>query len=326
MFEKARTIGVRLSVWLLLPFFPAGGMIASEVSFRKRTKIVSGPNIVQGQVDTVSLSLPTIPTSLHEPRMRASYLLFHFWDDMDFRDPQCSRDRTFMEQNIVDFISVFPHADTAAIAPAIENLLRRAECDKTAYLLTLEIVEKYLYEKDSPMFDESLYLLFLERAIRSDILDEYEKIRPNYQLRTLGKNRPGTSASDFRYIDREGRPHTLYGTEGDRFLLLFYDLDCEVCQKVVRALQESRTLRECTADDRLTVLAVYVEGDRDRWEATKDALPRQWIVGLDIEHISERELYSFSTLPGIYLLDREKKVLLKDPTQTCLEAYLDDNR
>ena len=113
--------------------------------------------------DTLSsreLPLPEIPSTLRSAPERAAYVVTHFWDDMDFRDTLCSRDTAFMEQNFVNFVALFPHAESTSLQPAVRNLMRRAEADPVAYTLLMEIAEKYLYEPVSPMLNEEYFIFF----------------------------------------------------------------------------------------------------------------------------------------------------------------------
>ena len=57
----------------------------------------------------------TIPLTASEER--AEYIISRFWDGMDFADTLRSRDRQFMEQNFVNFLSLFPHARQEARLP-----------------------------------------------------------------------------------------------------------------------------------------------------------------------------------------------------------------
>jgi hypothetical protein len=41
-------------------------------------------------------------------------------------------------------------------------------------------------------------------------------------------------------------------------------------------------------------------------------LPKEWIVGTDREEIKQRCLYDLKAMPSLYLLDGDKKVILKD--------------
>ncbi|MDE6802550.1 MAG: DUF5106 domain-containing protein, partial [Muribaculaceae bacterium] len=65
--------------------------------------------------------------------------------------------------------------------------------------------------------------------------------------------------------------------------------------------------------DELMIFAVYAEGNRSVWERTKADMPDNWIVGYDMSGVLDNELYSLPAMPVIYLLDSDRRVLLKDP-------------
>ncbi len=263
-----------------------------------------------GSADELPLAEP--PAALRTPRERASWMIRHFWDAMEFRDTLRSRNRDFMEQQFANFVSLFPHADTAALAPALGQLVARAAADREALLLVGEIAEKYLYDPNSPMLDEGYFIRWLEALIASGTLDEAERIRPAYLLCAARKNRPGMPAADFTYITRDGRRQTLHGTEAEETLLLFYDPDCDHCREIMEALSSSERLRRAIAAGGLTLLALYADGDRAAWDRTKEQLPAAWIVGFDTGAIRTHELYVLPAMPTLYLLDRDKRVLVKD--------------
>ena len=276
--------------------------------------------------DTVvssELPLPEVPPTLTVPSERAAYILSHFWDALDFRDTLRSRDARFMEQNVVNWLSLFPHADLEVLPPCIDGCLREATKDKGAFRLFDNIVDRYLNDPNSPMRNEDYYMLYLEGVLRLPGLAEEERLRPAYQLETARKNRPGTVATDFGYLDRDGKRGRLHTTlPGRPLLLLFYDPACGHCSEILRSLYDSPVLSRLVADQALSVLAVYTEGDRDLWERTKASLPAEWTVTMDTERIVERDLYSLPAMPVIYLLDADKTVLLKDPSPAALENYL----
>ena len=172
------------------------------------------------------------------------------------------------------------------------------------------------------MRNEEHYILFLEALLSLPGLPEAERIRPAYRLETTRKNRPGTIAAEFAYTDHRGKRQTLHGTPAPRLLLLFYDPACSHCAEILDALQESPALTRLIAAGELAVLAAYTEGDRRLWDETKAALPQEWTVGIDNSRIVERELYSLPAMPVIYLLDKDKRVLLKDSSPAGLEAFL----
>ena len=63
---------------------------------------------------------------------------------------------------------------------------------------------------------------------------------------------------------------------------------------------------------KLKILAIYTERNESVWNANKNLLPANWIVGKDISGITENEIYDLKAMPTLYLLDKDKRVLMKD--------------
>ena len=261
------------------------------------------------------LPLPQIPATLRTPAERAGYLINHFWDGMNFSDIRMSHDRMFMEQNFSTFISVFPHADESARRTAVGRLLKKAEADAEAYSLVTDIAEKYLYETDSPVYSEEYYILFLENIVESKVLGEYGTMRTRWQLETARKNRPGMTAADFGYTTPDGKNTTLGKTPvRDYLLVVFYDPTCDHCKEVMRELQNDSGLASCMADGRLTVLAIYSGDNRDMWRKGLGELPAGWRVGFESGEMQENGIYVLRMMPTLYLLDSNRRVLIKEAT------------
>lgn len=268
------------------------------------------------------LPLPVVPPSLTDPEERAEYIIAHFWDGLDFGDTLRCHDRAFMEQNLVNYISLFPHTRQEALPSHIARLLERVAADSLCLNLVNDLAEHYLDDPNSPMRNEEYYILFLEGLLRLPTLPEAEHIRSAYRLETARKNRPGMKATDFAYTDRRGNRCTLHATQGERLLLLFYDPSCSHCSQILDGLRESAVIGNLIENKELAVLAVYTEGDRRLWDDTKSSLPQEWTIAIDESHIVERGLYALPAMPVIYLLDGKKKVILKDTTPAKLETYL----
>jgi len=279
------------------------------------------PSCDSTAVAAEELPLPQIPDFLRTPTDRAAYLLQHFWDGLSFADTLRSRNRAFMEQNFANFVNLFPHADSAALPPSVARLLERAAADAPAFDLLMQIAEKYLYDPNSPMLDEAYYALFLEAFLRSPLPAADARLRPERQLQTVRKNRPGTPAADFAYSDRSGRRRTLRQTAlGCELLLVFYDPDCEHCAEILAGLKDDGLLRRRVREGRLSVLAVYADGDRQAWERTLRDLPAEWEAGFDLTGVQEHGLYVLRAMPTLYWLDGDRRVAVKDmPVEALFE-------
>ncbi|MDE6451784.1 MAG: DUF5106 domain-containing protein [Odoribacter sp.] len=269
-----------------------------------------------GRSDTLTegleLPLPSVPSDLRSVPERAAYVLAHFWDGMDFRDTLRSRNKVFVEQNFVNFVSLFPHASGEVRTEAVKRLMQAAERDIPAYTLLAEMAGKYLYDMASPMWCEEYYILFLEEFVATSVWDELEKVRYRHLLEAARKNRPGMPAADFTYLTRDGKQQTLRHTPGNNLLLIFYDPVCEHCREVMAQLQSDVLVRQQIQDKRLTILAVCVDTGREVWDLTKTSLPTEWVIGFETGHLQEQELYVLPELPTIYLLDADRNVVLKE--------------
>lgn len=89
--------------------------------------------------------------------------MVHIWDDIDFADTLRSHHPAFMEQSLVNFLSLFPHAQAEARIMAVKSLMQRAEVDETAYRLLARLAEKHLYTSGSPMQNEEYFIPFWKK-------------------------------------------------------------------------------------------------------------------------------------------------------------------
>lgn len=259
--------------------------------------------------------LPSVPDTIREPGRRAAYVLLHFWDAAGLEESVkdgFETDKPRFEQSFVDFLSIFPIASDSARVSAVAHAMSVCGNNPEVSGFMMECAEKYLYGVDSPLKNEEYYVLFLHQALDSAPGDA-AGARWEYQLESIMKNRPGTPAADFTYIDRNGRQTSLYDTESDcDILLAFYDPDCSHCSKVFEALSNNPDFINKLNNGELVMLAVYLGENRALWDATKNSLPENWIVGYNDGSIEDDELFFIRNYPSLYLLSPEKFVKIKD--------------
>lgn len=291
---------MRRIVWAIAVGLLCVGCFAQNSSERNNSTADSG-----------SLPLPAVPASLRLPNERAAYVIEHFWDEMDWKNSAHATDRKWLEQPFVDFLSVFPIADTTARRTAVDNLMNNARTNPEAYAMLGGLAEQYLYQTDSPMKDEETYILFLENIVNSPVLDDAHRVRPAIQLENALKNRPGTLAANFEFESRDGNRMRLgdIKPKGD-IVLIFYDPDCSHCNETMAKIQDDpKTL---PVDGDATVVAVYSGDSRDFWDETKSGLPSDWIVGYEDGTLQDDGVYVIRSLPSIYILDKDGRVKVKE--------------
>ena len=276
----------------------------------------------------LSFVLPAIPETITDVAGRASYLALHWWDKFDFTDTLCLHLPEVTEQAFVDFIDILPSVDENIAARALNTLLTlaRLEDSDRVYHYFLTMSENYLYDPNSPLRNEELYSLVLDYVLRNTNDGDPERIRPLYQLEEVKKNRPGSIASDFLYMLHDGRKGWLHDLQSEYTLLYFYDPDCPDCRHTKRMLEELPSVVGLVESGRMQILAFYPDGDADAWESCRDILPVGWLNTCDgtEELVVKDKLYAIRAIPSLYLLDSEKRVILKDADYNKLDAWLNE--
>jgi thiol-disulfide isomerase/thioredoxin len=271
--------------------------------------------------------MPEIPEELTEPAARAAYLVMHFWDRYDFGDPDFLRKDDLLERGFVDYADLLSLVPEEVREQSAGVLMRKADGRKETLTEVLRLCEKYLYEPDSPVYDEEKLIPLLQEALALPLPDgAAEKIRPAYLLEQALKNRTGQVAADFTYTLADGQTGTLHAAAAtaDRTLLYFHDPECEDCRMLTGRLKDSPLVDRLVREGKLTVLAVYTEEDTETWTEHARSFPDAWIYARDAaQQINREERYNIRRFPTVYLLDRNKKVLLKETSFEKLVACLD---
>lgn len=259
-------------------------------------------------VDSLSMPLPIVPASLREPAERAAYIMNHFWDTLQFTDTVRSLNNDFVEQNFSNFISLFPLASVDDQAAAVHVLLTRAAANADAYKLMLETARKYLYDPNSPMYNEDQYSVFVNTALASKATALAERERMATEREWIAKNRVGTTATNFRYRTLSGEVTTLLQTPvSGQMLLVLYDPTCESCHEILKQISENKAINQAIAAGELTLLAINLLAD-----TPPSDLPKTWLTGTDLSNIQDDELYVIRATPSLYILDTSHTIIAKD--------------
>lgn len=165
-----------------------------------------------------------------------------------------------------------------------------------------------------------------------------DELREAYRMEMESRNAVGALASDFRFLDLDGRERTLHGwlsetgdatgfpTDEQRVLLLFYDNDCSECRELERSLGRSAALARETESGRWRVLAVEAFGaDAEAWRVGALTFPQSWTVGLSPDgEVEEQDIYWLPAAPVAYVLDGEGRVVSRhdDFSGTSLDEVL----
>ena len=266
--------------------------------------------------------MPEIPSSMTTPTERAEYLVMHFWDKFDFKDTPSLMKNDLLERCFVDYLEVLSLVQGAVTEKSIQSLMKKAEVEKKNLLFVAELGEKYLNASSSPMYDEEKFIPILQCLLKTPVLNDVEKIRPQFLLDAAMTNRVGQVANDLTYTLADGKTGTLHAITANYTLLYFNDPDCKNCQTLIKQLAASPVITNLVRQQTLKIITVYPEDDLEAWKKHASEIPDTWIYSRDAEQkINMESLYRLNQFPTLYLLDKDKKVLLKDTTFEKLEDF-----
>ncbi|MDR1524693.1 MAG: DUF5106 domain-containing protein [Tannerella sp.] len=272
--------------------------------------------------DVLRNLLPEMPEGLTEPSQRAAYLVLHYWDKYDFNDTAFLMTNDLLERSFVDFLDIASLVPGDTLDKSVSLLMKKAEEERTVFLFLSKLSEQYLYNPESPVYDEEKLIPFLRQEIKSPLLSDTEKIRPGFLLENVMKNRTGYTANDFTYTLKDEKTGTLHAICADYVLLYFNDPTCEDCHMLTRRLIVSPIINGFIKRGKLKILTVYTNDDMDAWEKYASSVLNSWIYSRDAgQKINAEGIYNIKRFPTIYLLDKDKKVLLKDTVFEKLEDY-----
>lgn len=313
----------------LLLFLIAGFSCSSSKQTQSETREEVESNAPVIVPDT--FVLPQIPASINNADERAQYLVMHFWDRFDFTDRKLIDRPDITEQAFVDYINTLHYAPAEVTAESLHYTLNMAKVDEVVYQYFVSLFEKYLYDPNSPFRNDELYLTVLKEVVQSSLLTEEMHSRYEFQLEMSMKNRVGQKATNFIYTLASGQSNPLYNLKSEFTLLIFFNPGCATCEAVIAQLNKSNELNEALSLNTptrtmLTILTIYPGEDHNQWIAYLPQMPGRWMHAYDKEKaVLHKKLYDIKAFPTLYLLDKEKNVILKDTSVEAIESFFSLN-
>lgn len=278
-----------------------------------------------------------VPEMLQEPQDRMDYMAEHWWDRFADVDRKSRCDSAFVngvskaevEQKFANWTRVLSMVDFRVAEKSIKGLYSKVyACEKkdtssNVFEQMSEIVERYLYDPNSPMRNEDHYAVYADCLANSDFVEPLMREKFAREVKLASLNRTGTKAADFRFTDSKGRMYTLYGIEAKLTLLFFSNPGCTACKEIIDVLDKDPIISELIQNGTMAVLNIYIDEDIQDWLSYMPIYPKNWYNGFDPEHILRtNSIYNVRAIPSLYLLDEQKKVIMKDPPQEYVFEWL----
>lgn len=243
----------------------------------------------------------------------------HYWVGYDFSDSLLVANTDISEQAFVNFIVLIANTAQEERCRIIDNFYNQTVNQSFAYNNFIMLAEKYLYHPNSPYRNEEMYIPVLKHIINNPQIDSLHKIRPRYQLEMAMKNRPNEIAANFTYILPNGTKGELHKIKSEYILVFFNNPDCSDCNRVKEILSTETIFAK---NLKIKILAVYPDENLSLWNKTP--YPTMWI-NVRCREVMNHNIYDLKAIPTLYLLDKDKRVLLKDAPVEIVGAWLQQN-
>lgn len=303
------------------------GMLVGCTSGQRKVKNAKVAEEPAGCLAENAFPLPQVPLVLTSAEEQEAFLLSHYWDAYAAPDTLNDTDRRVVEQAFVTFADLLKHhasmpetvrSAMGSFCGALLKAGRKAQADLA------QLMDECLYNPNSRYYDETLYAVYLEERLATADHADPRRSAWTFKLDLIRRNSVGSRATDFVYYLPDGNRRSLYTTpvRGNRLLLVFYDPECHSCHDILVEMFADCTLNRALTDGRVTVLAVYTEGNSDVWRKYLDGMPATWLIAEDRRAVKDGALYDLKAMPTLYLLDAGRKVLLKDASFAEIRSEL----
>jgi thiol-disulfide isomerase/thioredoxin len=281
---------------------------------------------------SVQIDMPTIPKSMKDSNTyKMNYYINNYWNNVDLSDDRLGKSALFYNQMDNYFMKVIPQIPDTVIKH-IDTFLNKLKPNGFMMKSAIEFLA-YSHAKTKLMGMDAIYVHVADKYIlngRSEWIqkDQVAKLKPKVdKLRPtlIGKFAPNLILADStekNWID-------LNKVKSDFTLLIFWNDDCGHCKKEMpkyKKLYDS--IKKHTNID-FEVYAVGTSIENEGWRKFIKEQDLNWINVSDFQAIREnpdkyvrerkttinsinyRNTYDIFITPIAYLLDKDKKILIK---------------
>jgi Peroxiredoxin len=282
---------------------------------------------------------PTVPAVYTDPEERRDWVLDHFWDAFLAGNGPCDTGAVLgvrhsdVEGQVALYAQQLEQLPLSEAQKKMRHFFSQVEERQAAdtashvYLLMEEIVSRYLYDPNSPVRNEDLYLPYVEGLAASRFTREEARPGYVYEARMCALAPVGSVAPDFRFTDARGRTRRLHDVQARAILLFFSNPGCYACLDIINTLEAIPGIRNRIARGDFAVVNVYIDEDLAAWRAYEPNYPRDWFCGYDPDGLIRSDrIYNVRAIPSLYLLDAQKRILMKDAPVDRVVSWLQNQQ
>jgi len=298
--------------------------ISEEKTAFQRSMAEQNKQYLLGSIIKSTIEMPTPPREIYGNQMQMQmFIANHLYDNYPWEDERMIHTPIAVNKH-KQFANILYYLDAEAGEPYLRAALKAAKANDKVYFSFFDQLEQILGATKSLYRVEGLYIIMLKDALAYDKTDKVRKTRYEAELKHLNKNLNGSVLPNFNILMANGDTTTLYDIKSPYMLLYFQHPECPTCRQVRTKMKDYPMLNKAIEDGKLVVLTVYFEKDKKVFDnfLKSEANPK-WLNSWNYDNqIEKEELFYLVTIPYMFLVDKDKRVIKKDILYNEIEDYI----
>jgi len=274
---------------------------------------------------------PDIPENLANPdnpadfEKRMNYLTSHYFDNYDFNDERLLFSPVLYNK-ILNYYGKLVENNNDTIINSVDNILSRSFKNTEVYRFLLNsLLSIFDLSGEIPNDEafvhiaENYYLKELAPWVNENFIERLKK-----HVNDLKPTMIGASAPQLILSDTSANKLSLYNLKSCYTLVIFWNPECEHCAEY---LAELRNTYDSYDEKYFQVFAVLATDNQKLWKTYIQNNKFLWLNVYDSTKKNDFiQTYKLFMIPRIYLLDNNKRIVLKDFEVNELNSFLNKNK
>jgi thiol-disulfide isomerase/thioredoxin len=280
------------------------------------------------------MSEPVIPPASMHPNGKYDstfayrYFKDHYWDGINFWDERIARTpASLFDERLDKYFNtlVFPQPDS--VIKEIDWMLGyAANNEELSRYLLVKFINRYLTQKY--MWEDAVFVHLYQKYFSQK---EYTWLTPQGKkiitdrAYSLMANIMGNPAENISLADTTGKTRNLYSETGEFTIVCFWDPTCGHCKELLPVLDSMYRAKWKGLGVKMYAIGKETSGTKKDWlNFIREHKLQAWThvyyakedekARVDANIPGYSQLYDVQTLPTVYLLDKDKRIVAKKLT------------
>jgi thiol-disulfide isomerase/thioredoxin len=268
------------------------------------------------------------PGGKYDSTFAYRYFKDHYWDGINFWDDRITRTpASLFEERLDKYFNTLVYPSPDSVNKEIDRMLAFATPSKeVTRILLVRFVTRYLNMKY--MWEDAVFVHLFEKYFAQK---EYDWLTPQGKklitdrAYSLMANIMGNPAENISLPDIAGNTQALYADTSRFTIVCFWDPTCGHCKETLPLLDSMYRAKWKASGVKIFAVAKETDGTRKDWT---DFISQHHLEDWTNVYYSKEDeksriaagipgysqLYDAQTVPAVYLLDKEKRIVAKKLT------------